>query len=734
MAHEKPESERMSEVVNSKTSGAVADARPPVRARGWFRGWQALPLVGAVVLSIVALAAVIGLSIHASTSRDAQVKLDDVSIGLNDAQDVPWQLASSTTKTPAQVRGELRAAEGAVRRSLVDLQRHFWIAQLGDVSAPLRRNSALLDSELVLLAHHQIARATRLEPARYRTHRQVATSIDHADAAYSSAATTAEIEAAGGSAAIVLLLLAGFACFYARAVRARQVAEMLATELHDSQAHLARAQLIAGVGSWEWHAATNAVACSAEHARIHGLPAERLVRTPEELVALIVKEDQARVLAAFADSIRDTQPLSVDYAIAHPDGRRLIHLEATVLSTSDGATASLLGTCQDVTDRFRRAEAERANQAKSEFISRMSHELRTPLNAILGFGQLLDGTDLEPRARANVERIVAAGQHLLDLINEILDISSIESGRLSVSPEPVLLADVVEDAVALVTPMAAARAVQITVELRADGPWVQADIQRLKQVLLNLLSNAIKYNDEGGRVAVRAHTDGGRVLICVADSGPGIAPEMLSRLFEPFERLGAEQTDVEGTGLGLAVSKGMVEAMGGDISATSEVGGETVFTVQLTQATPAKLDPVAVSPEHDESVITARQTVLCIEDNPANLVLVEQVLAMRRHIDLITATGGAEGVRQALDHRPDLVLLDLDLPDVSGAQVLEQLKAAPVTRQIPVIVLSADASPDRTSRLLNAGATAYVTKPLTVATFLTAVDRALHLSLRKDAA
>lgn len=388
---------------------------------------------------------------------------------------------------------------------------------------------------------------------------------------------------------------------------------------------------------------------------------------------------------------------------------------------------------QEIGERRRaEAEADRANQAKSEFLSRMSHELRTPLNSIIGFAQLLEFEDHGVRQREGVDHILKGGRHLLSLINEVLDIARIEAGKLSISPEPVLVADIVRTAVDLIRPQAAGRSIEI-VETAPSDRYVIADRQRLQQVLLNLLSNAVKYNRESGTVSI-ACDDGppGWLRFTVTDTGHGIEPKMLDRLFRPFDRLGAEQTAVEGTGLGLVLSQRLVEAMGGTITAESTVGEGTAFTVELQRANASEPQGGALSSDPREEVRgDVVGTVLYIEDNLSNLRLVERILARRPGVTLLSAMQGRRGVELARDHRPSLIILDLHLPDVPGTEVLTRLLADPTTKTIPVVILSADATPSQISRLLERGARAYLTKPLDVKQFLAVVDDILRI-LEKD--
>ncbi|MGH2690858.1 MAG: ATP-binding protein, partial [Actinomycetota bacterium] len=389
--------------------------------------------------------------------------------------------------------------------------------------------------------------------------------------------------------------------------------------------------------------------------------------------------------------------------------------------------------------RLAREEAESANRAKSEFLSRMSHELRTPLNAILGFGQLLVIDATTDNQRESVSHILKGGKHLLDLINEVLDISRIEAGRLSLSVEEIDVGEAVAEVVDLMTPLAAR--LEVTLDGTGSPPGSSAalaDRQRLKQVLLNLVGNAVKYNRPGGEVRVVTETTPeGRVRVAVADTGRGIAPEDLGRLFSPFERIGAEQTDVEGTGLGLVLAKRLVEAMGGTMGVESRVGEGSTFWVDLAPvdhpSAPAGEagagSSVAVVPElgvaHADDAGPRGGKLLYVEDNLASLALIEQLLERRPGIELLVAMQGGLGVELARAHRPDLALLDLHLPDMHGAEVLQAFRSDPATRHIPVVIQSADATPGQMERLLAAGANDFLRKPVSVTRLLDLFDEYL---------
>ncbi len=399
-----------------------------------------------------------------------------------------------------------------------------------------------------------------------------------------------------------------------------------------------------------------------------------------------------------------------------------------------------MGVLQEVTEGLKQAKeeaeaakenAEVANRAKSEFLSRMSHELRTPLNAILGFGQILNKEALSPLSKESIGYILKGGRHLLDLINEVLDIARVESGRLELSLEPVALDDVIPEVCALVQPLAAERSIQLEENTATLGNnYILADRQRLKQVLLNLLSNAIKYNRQGGQVEISCQQrPDGWATIAVRDTGQGISPQNLQKLFTPFERLGASTSEIEGSGLGLVLSQRLVTAMGGTLSVKSVLGQGTIFTVELVE-TDSPEEQLAKLPQGIQQLNTSHEnqlsfSVLCIEDNPGHIRLLEVIFQGRPEVTLLTAMEGNVGLELARQHEPDLILLDLNLPDMHGKEVLARLQQSAITRDIPVVVISADATPNQVERLLNAGAKACLTKPLDVDQFLYTLDQFL---------
>lgn len=376
--------------------------------------------------------------------------------------------------------------------------------------------------------------------------------------------------------------------------------------------------------------------------------------------------------------------------------------------------------------------AERANEAKSDFLSRMSHELRTPLNGILGFAQILELEGLDPDQEEGVRQIVVAGKHLLDLINEVLDLARIESGRLPLSLEPVPVDEVMAEVITLIKPLAAERNIIVQPTTGANrAQHVRADRQRLKQILLNLASNAVKYNVDGGTIRVGCEWQGDdRIAISITDTGLGIPPEKLDRVFAAFDRLDVEDAETEGTGLGLALSLRLAEAMGGELTVDSEPG-RTTFAIELSIAeAPAERAAVVHEIQEVAPIVSTPSDVLYIEDNLANVKLIERIFKRRPHVKLQMAMQGRLGLDLAKETQPDLVLLDLNLPDMDGKDVLLRLRQHPSTRDIPVVVLSADATPGQIQRLADAGATAYVTKPLQVTEFLNTVDGILEEGLR----
>jgi signal transduction histidine kinase/ActR/RegA family two-component response regulator len=377
------------------------------------------------------------------------------------------------------------------------------------------------------------------------------------------------------------------------------------------------------------------------------------------------------------------------------------------------------------------ATAEKANRAKTDFLSGMSHELRTPLNAVLGFAQLMDtGTPPPtPAQKRNLEQILKAGWYLLELINEILDLALIESGKVTLSSEPVSLHEVMLECRAMIEPQARKRSIGMTFQRLETQRFVRADRTRVKQVLINLLFNAIKYNRPGGSVSVEYTVSApGSIRITVRDTGAGMSPDQLAQLFQPFNRLGKEAGTEEGTGIGLVVTKRLVELMGGRIGVDSEVGVGSAFWVDLALTAAPQLAVREAQAALERPQVAADQplrTLLYVEDNPANLELVEQLIARRPELRLLSASDGNLGVEFARAYLPEVILMDINLPGISGIGALRILREDPATAHIPIIALSANAVPRDIERALEAGFFDYLTKPIKVDQFMAALDAAL---------
>ena len=482
-------------------------------------------------------------------------------------------------------------------------------------------------------------------------------------------------------------------------------------------------------------------------------------RSRKELIGTPFKQyftDPLRAQQCIDRVLSEKTVTNYELTIDNPDrAGTVVSCNATPFYDRDRTLRGVIAVARDVTERKRldlalldtnlelqgaKVAAERANQAKSDFLSSMSHELRSPLNAILGFAQLVDSGSPPPTAaqRDSIDQILQAGWYLLELINEILDLSLIESGKLSMSFEPMSLAEVLGDCQAMIEPQA--RKSGIAVAFREPGAalYVQADRTRVKQLFVNLLSNAIKYNRVGGTVEVRCRpVPGERIRVSFQDQGEGLPPAKLAQLFQPFNRLGQEAGIEEGTGIGLVVCKHLVELMGGAIGVESTVGVGSVFWVDLMAssglAVLADVAPLPTTGVANVALGTPQRTVLCVEDNPANLMLVARLLARRPDLQLISAKDGRRGIEMAHAAMPEIILMDINLPGISGLTALKILAGDPATAHIPVIALSANAMPHDIEKGLQAGFFRYLTKPIKINEFMATLDLALALAAGRPA-
>jgi PAS domain S-box-containing protein len=475
--------------------------------------------------------------------------------------------------------------------------------------------------------------------------------------------------------------------------------------------------------------------------------------TRDELIGAFFKNyftDPERAEAGIRQVLRGTKVTDYELTARARDGKEtVVSYNATTFHDRDRKLQGVFAAARDVTERKRfeqalqennveleraKAAAEKANLAKSDFLSSMSHELRSPLNAILGFAQLMSSETPPPSAAqmASIDPILRAGWYLLDLINEILDLAQVESGKLALSLEPTSVEEVMLECQPMMEPQGQKRGISMSFPRFEKPIFVDADRTRLKQVLINLLSNAIKYNCPQGRVSVKCVEQGvAKIRISVTDTGQGLPEGMISQLFQPFNRLGKETSAEEGTGIGLVMSKRLVELMGGEIGVESTVGEGSVFWFDLNVASaPRFQEPLPVMPAAPVAVRTGAplRTLLYVEDNPANLQLVKQLIARRPDMELLSASDGNLGVELARRHRPEVILMDINLPGIGGIEALKILRAESATSDIPVVALSANAMPRDIEKGLAAGFFRYLTKPIRVNEFMETLDEALEFA------
>ncbi|MES2823523.1 MAG: PAS domain S-box protein [Pseudomonadota bacterium] len=478
--------------------------------------------------------------------------------------------------------------------------------------------------------------------------------------------------------------------------------------------------------------------------------------TRDELIGAPFKNyftDSTRAETAITRVLREGKVTNYELTALARDGKEtVVSYNATTFHDRDRKLQGVFAAARDVTERKQfeytlqennvelesaRAAAEKANLAKSEFLSSMSHELRTPLNAVLGFAQLMvtEAPELTEDQQFAMDQILQGGWYLLRLINEILDLAMIESGKVTLSQESMSLSDVLQDCQAMFEPQAKKSGVQMRFPNVENPIYIHADRTRIKQVMLNLLSNAIKYNRDGGTVVVETMIcDENRVRVSVRDTGCGLKPAQVAQLFQPFNRLGQETGSKEGTGIGLVVTKQLVELMHGKIGVESVVGAGSTFWVELCAASTPQLtitdiDSEGRASEPDTEVISVSQSsVLYVEDNPANLILVEKLIGLRKDLKLLTATDAYQGIQMARSFQPNVILMDINLPGMSGFGALAILRQDPATSHIPVMALSANAIPRDIEKGIESGFFRYLTKPIVVNEFMAALDVALQFA------
>ncbi len=518
------------------------------------------------------------------------------------------------------------------------------------------------------------------------------------------------------------------------------VTERVRTEaaLRQANERIALAARGAGIGTWEYDLRTDTTRWDDQMYLLRGLSPD-CGRSPDDLrFALAHPEDLPRVVALNQEALRERKTCAYEFRVRLPDGSwRWLASRSNPVADDSGEVVRQLGVNWDVHERVtaeaarqEKLIAQRESQAKSEFLARMSHELRTPLNAVLGFAQLLqlDPALASDESQGKLRHIQSAGEHLLSLINDVLDLSSLESGELKLDLQAVPLAEVLREAMTLVE--SAARATGVGLRAEPTEAVVRVDRIRTRQVLINLLSNAVKYNRPQGQVHVSARSEDQAVVLTVADTGRGMTAQQLAHLFEPFNRLGVEAEGIEGTGVGLAVVKALVERMGGSVQAVSTVGVGSRFEVRLPRdtsgvAAAAATPPAAPAPAPRPAPAPGPQRgrLLYIEDNPVNVLLVEELVQRHAGLQIESVTSGLAGVARAAELRPDLILVDMQLPDVHGFEVLRRLRAQPATAHIPCIALSANAMPEDIARATAAGFSDYWTKPIILSEFLAALER-----------
>ncbi len=512
-------------------------------------------------------------------------------------------------------------------------------------------------------------------------------------------------------------------------------------ELQHSRDLLNTAQQIGHVGSWEWYISSGLLAWSDEIFRIFGRKPQEFNPTFKYFLQTIPPEERKRLQSALHAAFAGKKPYHIEHSIVLPDGsKRVVEEKGQVIRAEDGLPLKMIGSIKDITEnkltevRLERQvadrtidlekakkEADRANLAKSVFLASMSHELRTPMNSILGFAQLLESDKKDPlsiRQKNHIGTILKSGDHLLKLINDVLDLARIESGNMGeISLEPVNLCSICNETVSLVKTLAESLGIELLPCDELDKSiFIKADRTRFIQIFLNVLTNAIKYNKPGGKVEFGCKKIDKMVRLFISDTGPGIAKGKIGFLFEPFDRLGAEASSIEGSGIGLTISKRLVELMHGSIDVESELGKGSTFFINIPSAENHAENEMFVSQVKEKNFyLKGKHTFLYIEDDHLNRELLIEILGQcTPDIKLLTADCGQDGLEMAIEQKPDLIIMDLTLPDIEGFDAFLWLKKQPGTKNIPVIALSGNAMPSNIKKALDAGFANYLTKPFNI--------------------
>ncbi|MBF0274838.1 MAG: response regulator [Nitrospinae bacterium] len=500
---------------------------------------------------------------------------------------------------------------------------------------------------------------------------------------------------------------------------------------------LLQAQFMAKMGNWQWNIKLNTITWSDEVYRIFGVKKGEREINWLTFLSFIPDDERPEVEKAIEKALKDEKMLSVEHKIVNLDGKeRYVYQRGKIERDQNNAPVFMNAIIQDITQRKEsekaltkaKNEAEAANKAKSEFLASMSHELRTPLNAILGFAQLLESDPdcpLTEEQNSAVIHIIKGGEHLLSLINEVLDLAKIEAGKLSISIEDFNPVEVVESAISFVESMAKKHDVtihnKISVKDSTEFSLISADRGRFKQIVINLLSNAIKYNRKGGEVSIECLIEKEYARFSVIDTGMGIPDSLQSNIFQPFNRLGAECGDIEGTGIGLVITKKLVELMNGKIAFTSKKGMGTTFWFEVPLGKNITINDEMVNENLKTDNVQNEngiKTLLYVEDNPANMILMEKIIKRAGNLNLLSANSAEIGLEIAAKEKPDLILMDLNLPGMNGIEALKQIQADELLSTIPVIAVSANAMQEDIRVAMNAGFKSYITKPFNIAQIL----------------